>query len=82
MECKNKNVIVSVTQPVIPVLTLKETKPVLKIEFKRDGPIDYSIKQIDLSLSGTNDIGDVQSVQFFQSEFQNRSRSYYHKSKL
>lgn len=68
MGCKDKNVIVSVTQPVIPVLTLKETNPVLKIELKRDRPIDYSIKQIDLSLSGTTNIGDIQSVQLFQSD--------------
>ena len=68
VECKNENVTVSITQSVVPVLTLKDANPVLKIELIRDKPIDYFLEQIDLSLSGTNEVRDIQYVQLFQSD--------------
>lgn len=68
MGCKNKNVTVSVTQPIVPVLTLKDTNPVLKIELIRNKPIDYSIRQIAFSLNGTNGVDDIKYVQLYQSD--------------
>ncbi|WP_455638769.1 exo-alpha-sialidase [Parabacteroides sp.] len=53
---------VTVKQPVLPVLTMKETNPVLKIELIRTQPIKYSLREITLELQGTTEINDIDKV--------------------
>lgn len=53
---------VTVKQPVLPVLTMKEANPVLKIELIRTQPIKYSLREITLELQGTTEINDIDKV--------------------
>lgn len=51
-----------IVRPVLPVLTMKEVNPVLKIQLIRKEPVDYTIGKVTLSLQGTTDIGDIENV--------------------
>ena len=66
--CKNytDQLFVSTEQPVLPVLTMKETNPVLKIEVIRKQPGNYSLQQLAFDLSGTTDIDDIESIGLYQ----------------
>ncbi|MDR1091499.1 MAG: exo-alpha-sialidase [Prevotella sp.] len=55
-------------QPVLPVLTMKDTNPVLKTILVRNSSIDYSLKEITLSLEGTTDLSDIESVGLYQAD--------------
>ncbi|BBD46000.1 sialidase (Neuraminidase) [Petrimonas sp. IBARAKI] len=56
---------VSLTSPVLPVLTGKEFNPVQKIALIRQQPGDYTLEKVVLSLKGTTDIGDITKVTLF-----------------
>lgn len=56
---------VSIKQPVLPVLTLKETNPVLKLELIRNQDISYSLQSCSFSLQGTTDIHDIESISIY-----------------
>lgn len=52
-------------QPIVPVLTLKDHNPVLKLELvKRDLPA-CRVEEVVLSLEGTTDVRDIESVTLF-----------------
>lgn len=53
---------VNTEQPVIPVLTLKETNPTLKIELIRQHSTPDTIRELILSLRGTTDLNDIESL--------------------
>lgn len=55
-------VLVTIEQPILPVLTLKETNPVLKIQLIRNQPADYTLQEVTLTLLGTTDINDIESI--------------------
>lgn len=55
-------VTVTTEQPVLPVLTMKEVNPVLRIDLIRKVPGDYVIQEIALSLRGTTDINDIENI--------------------
>lgn len=55
-------------QPVLPVLTMKEINPVLKIEVIRENPTDYSVQDICLSLQGTTDINDIEQICLYEAD--------------
>jgi sialidase-1 len=59
---------VSCEQPVLPVLTLKETNPVLKLTFIRNTDIDYTIRKISFSLEGTTDLNDIEQVGLYPAD--------------
>jgi sialidase-1 len=59
-------ILVEVTRPVLPVLTGKQTNPVLKTTLIRKAPVDYLLKEITLSLKGTTDLGDIESISLYQ----------------
>lgn len=61
---------VKIYQPVYPVLTLKEYNPVLRLQFIRNHPTDYSIKTIELSLKGSTRMEDVLSASLFLNDNQ------------
>lgn len=56
------SIYVTVKQPVLPILTMKETNPILKIELIRTQPIKYSLREITLELQGTTEINDINKV--------------------
>lgn len=49
-------------QPLLPVLTLKEANPVLRLELIKSGEDDRLIKDIVCSLKGTTRLDDIESV--------------------
>ena len=53
---------VTIKQPVLPVLTMKDANPVLKIELIRNQPIDYTLQSIAFALQGTTNINDIESI--------------------
>lgn len=53
---------VTIKQPVLPVLTMKDANPVLKIELIRSQPIDYTLQSIAFALQGTTNIDDIENV--------------------
>jgi len=53
-------------QLTLPVLTLKEVNPVLKISLIRQADVDYSLQGITISLDGTTELNDIESVGLFQ----------------
>lgn len=57
---------VSCEQPVLPVLTEKETNPVVKITLIRNTPIDYLLQELAFSLKGTTDLNDIESVSLYE----------------
>ena len=58
-------VAVSLTSPVLPVLTGKEFNPVQQITLIRQQPGDYTLEKVVVSLEGTTDIGDITKVTLF-----------------
>lgn len=60
------NLSVTAGQPVLPVLTLKEANPVLRIDLIRNQPVNYSLTEISFSLQGTTDIKDIESACLYQ----------------
>lgn len=56
---------VSLTSPVLPVLTGKEFNPVQQITLIRQQPGDYTLEKVVVSLEGTTDIGDITKVTLF-----------------
>ena len=57
---------VTCEQPVLPILTMKEINPVLKATLVRNTPVDYNIQDITVSLEGTTDINDIESISLYQ----------------
>lgn len=53
-------------QPVLPVLTMKEVNPVLKISIIRQANTDYTLQEVTISLEGTTALSDIESVGLFQ----------------
>lgn len=53
---------VTIKQSVLPVLTMKDANPVLKIELIRSQPIDYTLQSIAFALQGTTNIDDIENV--------------------
>ena len=58
-------VAVSLTSPVLPVLTGKEFNPVQQITLIRQQPGNYTLEKVVVSLEGTTDIGDITKVTLF-----------------
>lgn len=57
-----KPVKVVIDQPVIPVLTLKEANPVLRLELIKSGMDTEKVKEIVCSLKGTTEYADIESL--------------------
>lgn len=53
---------VQVEQPVLPVLTLKGTNPVLKLTVVRQDSVAASLNQLTFSLVGTTDLQDISGI--------------------
>lgn len=56
---------VTLTSPVLPVLTGKAFNPVQQITLMRQQPGDYTLEKVVVSLEGTTDIGDITKVTLF-----------------
>ena len=54
---------VIVRQPVLPVLTLKEANPVLRLEFVKQASGDCAVREIVCSLKGSTDLTDIETYQ-------------------
>jgi len=61
-----------IENPVLPVLTGKDTNPVLKVEMIRQQPEDYSLQKLVVSLEGTTDLNDNERVSLFKSDSEGR----------
>ena len=61
-----------IENPVLPVLTGKDTNPVLKVEMIRQQPEDYSLQKLVVSLEGTTDLNDIERVSLFKSDSEGR----------
>ena len=59
---------VTCEQPVLPVLTMKDANPVLKTTLIRNAAIDYSINEVVVSLNGTTDLNDIESISLYQAD--------------
>lgn len=59
---------VTIKQPVLPVLTMKDANPVLKIELIRNQPIDYTLQSIAFALQGTTNINDIESIGLYYAD--------------
>lgn len=59
---------VTIKQPVLPVLTMKDANPVLKIELIRDQPINYTLQSIAFALQGTTNINDIESIGLYYAD--------------
>ena len=57
---------VLVDQPVLPVLTLKEASPVLRLKLIKTGTGACPVKEITCSLKGTTDFADVASICLYE----------------
>lgn len=55
-------------QPILPVLTLKGGNPVLRIQLEREVGKDCSVKEIELSLQGTTNLKDIESLCLFEAD--------------
>lgn len=55
-------------QPILPVLTLKGGNPVLRIQLEREVGKDCSVKEIELSLQGTTNLKDLESLCLFEAD--------------
>lgn len=55
-------------QPGLPVLTLKNGNPVLRIQLEREAGKNCSVKEIELSLQGTTDLNDIESLCLFEAD--------------
>lgn len=66
--CSSASAQVRVTQqqPILPVLTLKAANPVLRIQLERETVKKDSAKEILLSLEGTTDLNDIESLYLFE----------------
>lgn len=53
---------VIVRQPVLPVLTLKEANPVLRLEFVKQASGDCAVREIVCSLKGSTDLTDIEHI--------------------
>lgn len=62
---KAENVKVTATQPILPVLTLKEANPVLRLEFIKTSGKICPVEEIVCSLKGTTELSDVESVRLY-----------------
>lgn len=65
--CSRTDIRLETEQPVYPVLTLTEHNPVLKLRMIRENKEPYTLEQIKLSLAGTAQIDQVESVALFLS---------------
>jgi len=54
-----------IMQPTVPVLTLKENNPALRLTLIRNQAEDYRLESVKLSLAGTTDIRDVEAVRLY-----------------
>lgn len=52
-------------QPVLPVLTIKEVNPALKRNIIRQVNTAYSLQEVTISLEGTTELSDIESVGLF-----------------
>lgn len=70
VSCTNYTDKIAVTaeQPVLPILTLKEVNPVLKIRLIRNQPVVYSLQKITLNLQGTSDMDDIDNVGLYHAD--------------
>lgn len=59
-------------QPVLPVLTLKEANPVLRLQFVKPVAGDCSIREIVCSLKGTTDLQDIEHIRLYASDAKGR----------
>lgn len=69
--CANNTDMISMTtqQPVLPVLTMKEVNPVLKIELVRNQTEEhYSIEEFALNLDGTTAVNDIEHIGLYQAD--------------
>jgi len=64
ISCKpyTKQVMAVIEQPVLPVLTLKENNPVLKIKLIKTADSSSILKEVVLSLEGTTSLNDIERV--------------------
>ena len=58
---------VIVRQPVLPVLTLKEANPVLRLEFVKQASGDCAVREIVCSLKGSTDLTDIEHIRLYAS---------------
>lgn len=63
---------IKIENPVLPVLTGKDTNPVLKIKMIRQQPADYSLQKVVISLEGTTDLNNIEHVSLFKSDGEGR----------
>ncbi len=56
-----------IEQPVLPVLTLKENNPVLKIKLAKATDSSSILKEVVLSLEGTTSLSDIEKVNILRS---------------
>ncbi len=63
---------IKIENPVLPVLTGKDTNPVLKIKMIRQQPADYSLHKVVISLEGTTDLNSIERVSLFKSDDKGR----------
>lgn len=54
--------------PVVPVLTMKEANPILKIELIKSNLSECLVKEISLSLAGTTNPGDIEKISLFAAD--------------
>lgn len=60
-----EHISLTVEQPVVPVLTLKEANPVLKLQLIRSEATDYTLQHLKLSLAESTDVADIESVALY-----------------
>lgn len=70
----SEHIEVTIKQSVIPVLIMKETNPVLMIRLIKDMSYDCNVEKIVLSLEGTSNLDDIESVSLYGLDKQYRIR--------
>lgn len=63
-----ENVILETSQPVHPLLTLKEHCTALRMQLVKDSLSDYELKELDFTLAGSTDVKDVIEASLFLHE--------------
>lgn len=64
----SEKVSVSIEQPVLPILTMKETNPVMRLQFVKSDLAECTIDGIDFSLEGTTNTSDISSVRLYRTD--------------
>jgi len=71
----SEKVSVSIEHPVLPVLSMKETNPVMRLQFVKNNLAECTLDGITFSLEGTTNTADISSVRLYRTDSKGRFKT-------